>query len=278
MTARSPRVASGTRPARRTAPTSLVNGPAGRIEYLSTGTGQPCTVFAHGLGGTIDTTRPFGSGVAGRRVFIHLRGYGASDAGQSPWSYQAIGQDVRAVADHVRATRALGVSMGAGALCALLEETPTRFERVVFMLPAVLDRPRTDGSLDRLIQLRDLSEAGDLPGIEAYLLAEQPAQYQDTPAVRSWVTGHAKALAGVGSLHALRALPHVVPIAERAALRQVTAEVLVVGQEADVAHPAPLARELATLFTRSHLVVLPAGGALWGHRARVRALLSDFLA
>ena len=45
--------------------TALLAGPVGHLEYLCTGDGDPSTVFAHGLGGTIETTRPFGSGVPG---------------------------------------------------------------------------------------------------------------------------------------------------------------------------------------------------------------------
>jgi hypothetical protein len=36
-----------------------------RVEYLVTGGGEPVTVFAHGLAGSIPETRPFGSGVGG---------------------------------------------------------------------------------------------------------------------------------------------------------------------------------------------------------------------
>ena len=45
-----------------------------------TGPGEPVTVFAHGLAGSIDETRPFGSGVRGSRVFLHFRGHGATSA------------------------------------------------------------------------------------------------------------------------------------------------------------------------------------------------------
>lgn len=280
MTTRHPAATPVTRAGRRlTAPaTRIVTGPAGRLEVLVTGSGQPSTVFAHGLGGTIDSTRPFGSGVPGRRAFMHFRGYGASDAGQVPWTYQVLGEDLRAVADQHRSTRVLGVSMGAGAVCALLEETPTRFERVVLMLPAVIDRPRRDASLDRLLRLQELSDQADVAGIADHLLSEQPPEYRERPEMRVWIDSHAHALAGIGSRHALRALPNVVPVHQRGRLREVTSEVLVVGQESDLAHPAALARELATLLPRARVVILPAGGVMWGHRARVRALISDFLA
>src|SRR5450631_4600697 len=96
--------------------TSLLEGPDGLLEFITTGSGLPATVFAHGMAGSIQTTRPFGSGVRGSRTFMHFRGHGASAAPETPWTYAALGGELRAVADHVRATQALGVSMGAGAL------------------------------------------------------------------------------------------------------------------------------------------------------------------
>lgn len=131
-------------------PTSLLEGPNGVIELTTTGSGVPATVFAHGATGSIQTTRPFGSGVKGSRTFFHFRGYGASAPAAKPVTYAALEADLRAVADHVGATQALGVSMGAGALCSLLARTPLRFERLVFALPAALDRPRTDDTSARL--------------------------------------------------------------------------------------------------------------------------------
>ena len=136
------------RPAGRV--TSLLDGPSGLLEFITTGSGLPATVFAHGVNGSIETTRPFGSGVTGSRTFLHFRGYGASADPEMPLTYAALADELRAVADHVGATQALGVSMGAGALCALVAHTPLRFERLVFVLPAVLDRPRTDDSLKHL--------------------------------------------------------------------------------------------------------------------------------
>jgi pimeloyl-ACP methyl ester carboxylesterase len=124
--------------------TSQLEGPHGSLEFITTGSGLPATVFAHGLTGSIETTRPFGSGVKGSRTFFHFQGHGGSVAAETPWTYPELASQLRSVADHVGATQALGVSMGAGALCALLADTPSRFDRVVFVLPAVLDRPGPD--------------------------------------------------------------------------------------------------------------------------------------
>ena len=136
--------------------TAQLDGTNGPLEFITTGSGLPATVFAHGLGASIETTRPFGSGVSGSRTFFHFRGHGGSAvpaAARTSVTYEALAEDLRAVADHVGATQALGVSMGAGALCTLLADSPARFRRLVFVIPAVLDRLRpggADGALDRL--------------------------------------------------------------------------------------------------------------------------------
>jgi 3-oxoadipate enol-lactonase len=105
------------RPTLPAPPTEIIETPHGvRLEQLTTGVGQPVTVFGHGLAGDIAGTRPLGSAVAGRRVFFHFRGHGRSDAPPGPWTFGDLATDLRAVADLAGATRALGVSMGAGAL------------------------------------------------------------------------------------------------------------------------------------------------------------------
>jgi hypothetical protein len=103
--------------------TSLLEGPEGLLEFITTGSGVPATGFAHGLAGSIQMTRPFGSGVGGIRTFTHFRGHGASAAAETSWTYTVLAGELRAVADHVAATQAHGVSVGAGALCALLART-----------------------------------------------------------------------------------------------------------------------------------------------------------
>lgn len=258
-------------------------GPAGPLECLARGSGPPTTVFVHGLGGTIRTTRPFGSGVSGEKVFLHLRGFGRSGLGDTgrpagpPWSYLDLAADVAAVAAHHHAGRALGVSMGAGAICALLCQEPSRFERVVLMLPAVIDQPRTGEWLERLVTLQRLNEAGDVAGMERLLTDEQPVAHQDRPEFRSWVREHVDALTSPGGRAALRGLPTTVPVPDRALLGRVTAHVMVIGQLDDLAHPAAVAEETAGLFRSSDIVILPPGGVFWGHRERVRELVAGFL-
>jgi 3-oxoadipate enol-lactonase len=166
--------------------TSLLEGPNGVIELTTTGFGLPATVFAHGVTGSIQTTRPFGSGVKGSRTFFHFRGFGASAPATKPLTYSALESDLRAIADHVGATQALGVSMGAGALCRLLASSPLRFERLVFALPAALDRPRTDDALDGL-ELADAAPLTDRAVLRAVIAPALVIAQEQDPEHPVWV-------------------------------------------------------------------------------------------
>ncbi|NNG37843.1 alpha/beta hydrolase [Flexivirga sp. ID2601S] len=260
-----------------TARTSLLPTKDGALEYLVTGSGDPTTVFAHGLAGSIATTRPFGGSVPGSRAFFHFRGHGASSSPETPWTYAALAGELAAVADHVGATQALGVSMGAGALCHLLESQPDRFERIVLVIPAVLDLPRQDAALDRLVEMGELAQERDVDGVAELLLAEQPEQQRGRPEVVGWCRDQAATIVRTDVSRALRTIPYEVAMTDRQALRKVTAPVLVLAQEDDPAHPVHVAEELAALLPDARLEVLPPGGILWTHRSRVRSLIGDFL-
>ena len=256
----------------------MLDGAGGSLEFTTTGSGLPVTVFAHGLAGSIRTTRPFGSGVAGSRTFLHFQGHGAPTAGATPWTYVALADELRAVADHVGATQALGVSMGAGALCSLLARTPFRFGRLVFVMPAVLDRPRTDHSLDRLAEMAQRVDDGDVESLTALLLEGEPDSVRAEPAVHDWCRSQAVAMVGTPVSAALRALPTAVPLTDRSVLAAVIAPALVIAQEDDPAHPVWVAEQLAASLPGSRLEVLAPGGILWRHRARMRELIGGFLA
>ncbi len=256
---------------------STLQGPNGSLEFITTGSGFPATVFAHGLAGSIPTTRPFGSGVGGSRTFMHFRGYGASVAVEAPWTYAGLAEDLRAVADHVGATQALGVSMGAGALCSLLAATPLRFERLVFVMPAALDKPRTDDGLSRVVEMADCVENGDVEALTALLLEAEPASVRTRHGVKLWCRRQAAAMVGTPVSQALRALPNAVPLTERGVLAEVTTPALVIAQEQDPAHPVLVAEQLAASLPDARLEVMAPGGLMWRHRALMRDLIGGFL-
>lgn len=247
------------------------------VDYLVTGSGEPATVFAHGLAGAIDETRPFGSGVHGTRAFLHFRGHGASTAPQTPWTYDAVARELLAVADHVHATRGLGVSLGAGALLRLAAEQPERFERMVFVLPATIDRPRRDAAVARMQRMAEYVERRDVEGVAALLRTEQPAGVRERPDVGVWSRRQARRLTDSAVARGLRELPEQHPLQDRSVLQAVRAPALVIGQRGDEAHPASVAAELAEALPEGRLAMFDAGGVLWSHRRELRELIGGFL-
>lgn len=248
-----------------------------RLERLITGAGDPVTVFAHGLAHDIAHTRPFGSGVQGRKVFLQVRGHGRSDAPPGPWGYEDLARDLRAIADLSGATRAVGVSLGAGALCRLLADSPDRFERLVFFLPAVLDHDRPAWARDRLAALLAAAGARDLDALTEAVIAELP------PTARHRDLGWAYLASRLDQLLAERfavgfaGLPDEVAVPDLAPLREVTAPALVVTCAADPLHPVSVARRLAETLPRATLHVYEMPGVFWTYRADLRRRVSAFL-
>jgi len=244
------------------------------IPALVTGSGEPVTVAAHGLGASVLETRPLLSGVTGSRVFYAARGHDGSVP--PPFTYADLGDDLLAVADEHGATQALGVSMGAGALLSVLSRHPDRFERVVSFLPAALDQPRADAAVRRIGALAAAMEAANLARVEELVRAELPADLAEVSA--AYVTTRAQFLLdNPGIAVAVRSLPNVTPVPDRSSLSAVSAEVLVLAQEGDPLHPAQVARELVAVLPKARLVVFDKPGVVFRERARLRALISEFL-
>lgn len=240
-------------------------------------------MFAHGLAGGIPDTRPLGSAVAGRKVFFAFRGHGGSSGAERGWNYADLAADLSAVAGEYGARRALGVSMGAGALCHLLAGRPDRFERLVFFLPAVLDTPRKAPARDRLEALAAAVESGDPDALARVVTAEVPESAAGTAGARAYVRQRVAALRGLGAgvptgiAGALRALPDQTALPDADALRAVTAPALVVASQDDPAHPVEVAERLAELLPNAALHVYDEPGILWTARADLRTRLATFL-
>ncbi|GGM31454.1 alpha/beta hydrolase [Micromonospora sonchi] len=266
------------RPALPEPETELVATPHGvRLERLVTGTGEPVTVFAHGLGNGIATTRPFGSGVTGRKVFFQFRGHGRSEAPEGRWSYLDLARDLRAVADLSGATRAFGASLGAGALCRLLVESPERFERLVFFLPAALDQPRAPVARAGLDELLSAVESGDASAVAEVVAAELPPAVRNTPAGWAYLRQRLDHLLRDGLAPGLADLPGQVPLSDAGGLAAVTVPALVIAVEGDEVHPVEVAEQLANVLPRATLHRYARPGMLWTERADLRGRISEFL-
>ncbi|MGI5524172.1 alpha/beta fold hydrolase [Micromonospora sp. CA-259024] len=266
------------RPALPEPETELVTTPHEvRLERLVTGTGDPVTVFAHGLGNGIATTRPFGSGVLGRKVFFQFRGHGRSDSPDGPWSYLDLARDLRAIADLGGASRAFGASLGAGALCRLLAESPERFEKLVFFLPAVLDEPRGPVAQERITDLLEAVESGDASAVADVVSLELPAAIRNTPAGWAYLRQRLDQLLRDGLDDGLATLAEQTPLRAVSDLAGVTAPALVIASAGDDLHPVEVAERLAAALPQATLHVYDRPGVLWSERADLRDRISGFL-
>ncbi|MFI5958230.1 alpha/beta fold hydrolase [Cryptosporangium sp. NPDC051539] len=236
------------------------------------------TVFAHGLGGSIADTRPLGSGVSGTRVFLSFRGHGASEPLRVGWTYRDLADDLLQVADEYGATRAVGTSLGAGALTRLVADAPGRFERLVFFLPAALDRPRPVEARSRFAAMVSALEDDDPERLAAVVTLEVPEPNASSTAARAYVRQRVAALRAPGIAEALRRLPTLTVLPSADALRAVTAPALVLGCAGDPLHPAGVAQALADALPSAQLHLYPEPGVLWNQRADLRRRISSFLA
>lgn len=251
---------------------------------LAVGSGEPVTVFAHGLAGSIPDTRPFGSAVPGTRLFFCFRGHGGSSAPpEDGWTYAGLADDLRAVVRAYGASQALGVSMGAGALSRAVAGEPGLLRRLVFVLPAVLDERREPPALDRLAALAEAVESGDRDRVAAAVAEiEIPPSAAGTPTAAAVVRQRVDALLGTAVGAALRRMPTMTALDgvpdPAAALAKVSAPALVIGCEHDPMHPAGIARRLAGLLPSARLHVYPDPDPLWLNRGDLRARIAAALA
>lgn len=237
------------------------------------GSGAPVTLVAPGLGATPGEARIPASGLKGTRVVVTLPSHGDEpDAPADYWSYSRISAELRQVADEVAATRAVGVSLGAGALTALVAEDPDRFDRLALLLPAAMDKPRSTPAMWAFERLADAVDSGDTTALRELVAAEVPAG-QD---VGDYVERRTAALLRLGP--ALRAIPEQTPIADTAALSAVQTPVLVVGAIGDPLHPEDVARSAAAAFPAGRLELIDSPAPLLTHRREIRSLLVDFCA
>jgi len=190
--------------------TDVVAGPHGPLEILTRGSGPPGTLFVHGLTGSISSTRPYSGRVRGQRTFMHLAGHGASVSAEA-LSYEALAQEVWAVAEHVRATAALGISMGAGAILAGLAADPGRFRAVVLVLPAALDRPRPGPAGGRFARLARLVHAADVEAVARHLLSHESPEVRESRQGRQWSREQAERLVAGNPQAALTQIPSRCP-------------------------------------------------------------------
>lgn len=238
------------------------------------GDGLPVTVFAHGLGGSAAETRPLATSVPGTRVLLDFRGHGASAPLVDGWDYDLLADDLLRVADAAGATRAVGLSVGSGALLRVLSRDPLRFERLAMVMPAALDSGRDDGATLAIRRLGRAIDAGDVDAIAVLLLDEVPPELREQRAVRLLLTRRARQLA---TRPAPRPRVADRPVADRRVLAAVQAPALVVAQQSDPLHSVDLATDLAAALPNSRLLTLGPAGVFWTAREELATQLAHHL-
>lgn len=221
------------------------------------GEGDPVTVVAHGLTNSakeLATLTPF---MPGTSVRFDFRGHGRSASPAAGYTFADFASDLDAVARAYDATRAVGTSLGAGAICRLLEENPARFERIILLLPAGVDGQLGDGDVGRFLDVADLLDRH--PKEEAIrIILERPdsaARYAKAPWMRDLSAAIWEDINPKAAAQAIREIVRDTPISDREVLRKVEAPVLIICMDGDPIHPVAVGETLADVLPNSELMV-----------------------
>jgi pimeloyl-ACP methyl ester carboxylesterase len=218
------------------------------------GSGEPTTVFAHGLTNSCRELAPFTPSLGGSAVRFCFRGHGHSSAPDRGYRFTDLASDLDAVARAYGATNAVGTSLGAGAIMSLLEHDPGRFDRIVMLLPASLDLPFRNP--ERFDAIADLLESYPKDEAIARVLAMSEERYERAPWLRELDLLLWEDMNPTGVARAIREVTRDISISDRQLLRKVDAPVLLICREGDAIHPAELGRILLDLLPNAELVTL----------------------
>jgi pimeloyl-ACP methyl ester carboxylesterase len=242
------------------------------------GDGEPVTVLAHGLTNNRNELAAFTPLVPGTKVRFDFRGHGRSSSPPTGYRFADFARDVDAVASAFGATVAVGTSLGAGALGNLVCRVPDRFERMVWLMPAGLDRQFSVAGRYHALA-RDLEGKTPQEALDAVLNdPERVAEYVDTP----WRLDVDRVLwqhdDPDGLARAIRGAVEDWPIPDRELLRDVPIPTLIVCLEGDDIHPAELGRILADLLPNAELIVYGSQEELFAQIPSLVARVSSFIA
>jgi 3-oxoadipate enol-lactonase len=222
------------------------------------GQGEPVSVFGHGLTGSRADLRLITQFLPGTKVLFDFRGHGESELpGAGSYSTGHFASDLDAVARDHRATCAGGVSLGTGAVLRLLAVDPKRFDKLIFIHPARLDR--SNEAHRRMFRLARVLETLQFEDAVEEILRAEAAE----GAFDEWPGRRDLRRATLLSMHA-QSIPHAIreciddpPVPDGEVLRSVTAPALVIAHEGDQVHAATVARDLAEALPNAELAIYP---------------------
>jgi 3-oxoadipate enol-lactonase len=219
------------------------------------GEGEPVTVVAHGLTNNCRELAALTPMIPGTVVRFDFRGHGRSSAPRNGYRFVDFARDLEAVASAHGATRAVGTSLGAGAIANLVSREPGWFERMVWLLPAGLDVPF--GFKERYQELAATIDGTTREqALEAIVSnPDRVAEYVRAPWKLEidkvmWDHSHPEGVA-----RAIREVIEDWPVSDRELLRKVTTPTLLICIEGDEIHPAEIGRILHELLPRSELLM-----------------------
>ncbi len=156
----------------------------------------------------------------------------------------------------------IGVSLGGGATLRLLCSDPARFEKLVIILPARLER--SSEARRKLLRLAEVLETHPIDEATEIIMAEEEAEgaFDGFASAREMRRTALLEMNGEGMPWAIRESLDDPPVRDPEPITRVTADALVVGQEGDPVHVASVARELAVTLPRAQLLMFPDQHAL----------------
>jgi 3-oxoadipate enol-lactonase len=250
-----------------------------RLHVEVEGDGPPVTVFAHGLTNSCMELAAFTPMAPGTKVRFCFRGHAHSGTPEpGHYRFADFADDLDAVARTYGATRAVGTSLGQGAITHLLGGDPDRFDRIVFVMPAALDLGLADH--ERFDRVADLLETLPVDEAIARIVADsrRVADYDEKPWLRELDLFLWQDLNAVGVARAIREITRDVAIGDRDLLRKVTAPTLILCQEGDEIHPVELGYVLADLMPNAELIVLGSEDELLARLPELVTRVAAFLA
>lgn len=249
-----------------------------RLAVEVVGEGEPVTVVGHGLTGSrvdLAILAPF---VPGTKVLFDFRGHGESERpGPGAYSMDHFAADVDNVATAFGATALVGASLGGGATLRLLLSKPDRFQRLVILLPARLER--ATGAREKLLRLADLLEQHPLEKVADIVVAEEDAEgaFDGFPSTRALRRDAILRMHRDGMPAAIRESIADPPVGDGSVMSRVTTPTLIVAQEGDPVHAASVARELAAAMPNAELLLFPHPQALARDIPAVTSRVAEFL-
>ncbi|HXJ63990.1 MAG TPA: hypothetical protein VNN79_09565, partial [Actinomycetota bacterium] len=166
----------------------------------------------------------------------------------------------------------------AAATLRVLESSPTRFAKLIILLPARLEVG--DETYTRLARMADLLEEHGPERTAEIVVAEEDAagSFDQFPASKDYRRAAILAMNSDGVPNAIRGVINDLPVRDPGLIRAVTAPTLIIAQEGDAFHSTAVARDIEEAMPNAELVILPDQHALLREIPSLMMMVHNLLA